>query len=135
MKYSIFVSGDGIAYIHQSGHTIEKAKDIAALLNNEYLATHCKTRAIVLTDEQAKRELESFNNDRDYFVVLEDGNVVFIEITQEMRKTINNSYDGDEEAYFAKVICEEYDISYNNCEWSITCESARHSRRKRNGGD
>lgn len=58
-----------------------------------------------------------------YFVVLEDGNVAFIEITQEMRETIDNSYDGDEESYFAEVICEEYDISYNNCEWSITCES------------
>lgn len=61
--------------------------------------------------------------DTPYFVVLEDGNVVFIEITQEMRETIDNSYEGDEEAYFAEVVCEEYDISYNNCEWSITCES------------
>lgn len=123
MKYSILVSGYGVAYIHQSGHTKEKARDIAALLNNEYLATHCRARALVLTDERAKREMDRFNNEREYFVALEDRCVTFIEITQEMRETIDNSYDGDEEAYFSKVVCEEYDISYNNCEWSITCES------------
>lgn len=61
--------------------------------------------------------------DTTYFVVLEDGCVVFIEITHEMRETIDKSYDGDEESYFTEVICEDYDISYNNCQWSITSES------------
>lgn len=61
--------------------------------------------------------------DTTYFAVLEDGCVILIEITPEMQETIENSYEGDEEAYFAEVICEEYDISYNNCQWSLTCES------------
>lgn len=58
-----------------------------------------------------------------YFAVLENGYVIFIEITPEMRTAIDNSYDGDEEAYFAEVVCEEYGISYNNCQWAITRES------------
>lgn len=57
-----------------------------------------------------------------YYVVLEDGCVVFIEITPEMRETIDNSYDGDEGECFAEVVCEEHEISYNNCQWSITRE-------------
>ena len=121
MKYSVFVSGEGVAYIHQHGHTKENAERIAKLLNDNY-TEDTDVHATVLTDEEAKRELIKCN-ERDYFVVLEDGNVVFIEITQKMRETIDNSYDGDEESYFAEVICEEYDISYNNCQWSITCES------------
>lgn len=121
MKYSVFVSGEGVAYIHQHGHTKENAERIAKLLNDNY-TEDTDVHATVLTDEEAKRELIKCN-ERDYFVVLEDGNVVFIEITQKMRETIDNAYEGDEEAYFAEVVCEEYDISYNNCEWSITCES------------
>lgn len=61
--------------------------------------------------------------DTSYYVVLEDGNVVFIEITPEMRDSINRHYNGDEEAYFMDIVCEEHDITYNNCQWSITCES------------
>lgn len=61
--------------------------------------------------------------ERSYFVVLEDGYVIFIEITPEMRETIDNSYDGNEEEYFYEVVCEEHEISCNNCEWSITSES------------
>lgn len=61
--------------------------------------------------------------DTSYFVAIEDGHVVFVEITPEMWDAINNSYDGDAEAYFSEVVCEEYKISYNNCQWSITCKS------------
>lgn len=59
--------------------------------------------------------------DTPYFVVFEDGCVVFIEITQEMRETINKSYDGDEEEYFTDVVCREYNIC--NCQWILTTES------------
>lgn len=122
MKYSIFVAGDGVAYIHQSGHTKEKAEHIAKILNDSYSPKFTTLKAFVMTDKQAKDALIA-SKDTSYFVVLEDGHVVFIEITQEMRETIDKSYDGDEEAYFAEVICEEYEISYNNCQWSITSES------------
>lgn len=61
--------------------------------------------------------------DTTYFAVLEDGYVIFIEITPEMQRTIDTEYEGDEEAYFGEVVCEEYNISYNNCQWGITSES------------
>lgn len=61
--------------------------------------------------------------DTSYFVALENGRTIFVEITPEMRKDIDTIYEGDEESYFAEVVCEAYDISYNNCEWSITSEA------------
>ena len=61
--------------------------------------------------------------DTEYFAVLEDGCVVLIEITDEMRNEIESQYCGDEEDYFVAVICEKYNINCNNCQWSLTCES------------
>lgn len=61
--------------------------------------------------------------DTPYYAVLENGCVILIEITDKMRNAINSQYYGDEEDYFTDVICEEYDISYNNCQWSLTTEA------------
>ena len=61
--------------------------------------------------------------DTTYYAVLEDGHVIFIEITPEMQRTIDTEYKGDEEDYFATVVCEAHNISYNNCQWGITSES------------
>jgi len=61
--------------------------------------------------------------DTEYFAVIENGCVVLIEITDEMRNAIDTQHNGDEEDYFAAVICEEYGISYNNCQWSLTSEA------------
>lgn len=108
-------------YIHQSGHTKEKADHIANILNNAY-TENTDVRAIVMTDEEAKAAMKE-DNDASYFVVLEDGCVVFIEVTPEMQKEIDSTYDGDIDDYFASVICDEYNISINNCEWSITSEA------------
>lgn len=63
------------------------------------------------------------NIDIPYYAVLENGCVILIEITDEMRNEINTQYNGDEEDYFAAVICEKYDIGYNNCLWSMTTGS------------
>lgn len=60
--------------------------------------------------------------DTEYFAVLENGCVVLIEITDEMKKVAEKEYD-DIEDYFYAVVCEEHDISVNNCEWTITCAS------------
>lgn len=123
MKYSIFVKTPDCCYIHQSGHAKDKAEYIASILNEAVEdMDDCKTEAIVMTDDEAKAAVAKAN-DTPYFAVLENGCVVFIEITPAMKKVIESSYEGDEEAYFAEVICEEYNISYNNCQWSLTCES------------
>lgn len=119
MKYSILVKGTGVCYVHQSGHTKEKAEQIAELLNNAF-AEDNEARAFVMTDEEAQKAIKS---DTTYFAVLEDGCVAFIEITPEMWESIDKFFAGDEEAYFAKVVCEKYNISYNNCQWSLVCES------------
>lgn len=116
MKYSIMVYTGDVKYIHQSGHTKEDAERIANLLNSSY-EDHV-AKAVVMTDEDAKTELAP-----DYFVVIEDGNVIFIEITRQMNQEIEEAYEGDIEDYFADVVCEKYDISFNNCQWAITCES------------
>lgn len=62
-------------------------------------------------------------SDTQYYAVLEDGHVAFIEITPEMQRTIDTEYKGDEEDYFAAVVCEKHNISFNNCQWGITSES------------
>ena len=56
MSYSILVKGTDVKYIHQSGHTKEKADYIANLLNNA--CTDADVRAIVLTDEEAEIEMK-----------------------------------------------------------------------------
>ncbi len=122
MKYSILVHGNDVKYIHQSGHTKENAERIAALLNNVADKTETDVQAIVMTDEEAQAAMDE-EPDTSYFAVLENGHVVFIEITSEMQNEINTKYGGDESEYFQEVICEEYDISVNNCEWSLTCQS------------
>ena len=121
MKYSILVKGTDVKYIHQSGHTKEKADHIASVLNNAN-TEDSDVKAIVMTDEEAQAAMKE-ENDTSYFVVLENGCVVFVEITPEMQQEIDSTYEGEIEDYFAAVICEEYNISINNCEWSITCES------------
>lgn len=63
------------------------------------------------------------NTDTPYYAVLENGCVILIEITNEMRNAIDTQHNGNEEDYFAAVICEEYDISYNNCQWCVTSEA------------
>ncbi len=123
MKYSILVRGTDVKYIHQSGHTKEHAEYIANLLNNACDKTENDVQAIVMTDEEAQAAMKEPEPDTSYFVVLEDGCVVFIEITPEMRNEIDTKYDGDEEDYFYEVVCEEHNISVNNCEWSLTCQS------------
>lgn len=128
MKYSILVTGTDVCYIHQSGHTKERAEYIANTLNNAMLNDNGERiddgdfQAIVMADEEA-RQIVTESSDTSYFAVLEDGNVVLIEITPEMEKTIEDEYNRDYEGYFYEVICEDYNISHNNCQWMITSES------------
>lgn len=57
MSYSILVKGTDVKYIHQSGHTKEKADYIANLLNNAL--TDCTdVSAIVMTDDDAKAAMK-----------------------------------------------------------------------------
>ncbi len=124
MKYSILVRGTDVKYIHQRGHTKENAERIAKLLNDAYVDDNDdEVEAIVMTDEEALAAMKEPEPDTSYFVVLEDGCVVFIEITPEMQNEIDTKYGGDETEYFQDVVCEEHNISVNNCEWSLTCQS------------
>lgn len=123
MKYSILVRGTDVKYIHQRGHTKEKAEYIVNLLNNSFDPTITDAKAFLMTDEEAQAAMKEPEPDTSYFVVLEDGCVVFIEITPEMQNEIDTKYGGDETEYFQDVVCEEHNISVNNCEWSLTCQS------------
>lgn len=115
MKYSVVIRTGDIKYLHRSGITKDDAERIANLLNQSYVDP--LTKAFVLTDEEAKRKITP-----DYFVVLEDGNVIFIEITPQMNQEIEGCYEGEIDDYFAEVVCEKYNIAFNNCQWTVACE-------------
>lgn len=62
--------------------------------------------------------------DREYFVIMPNGYLTFIEITPERRNVIEAEYEGNEEEYLYEVLSEEFDFSVNNVNWTILTESA-----------
>lgn len=61
--------------------------------------------------------------EREYFVIMPNGYLTFIEITPERQAVIDNEYEGDVEEYLYAVLSEEFDFSVNNVNWTVVSES------------
>jgi hypothetical protein len=57
---------------------------------------------------------------REYFIILTgDGFPIIVEITPAIKQVIAEQFENDYEVYLAEVICEKFDIEFNNCQWSL----------------
>lgn len=61
--------------------------------------------------------------ERQYFVIMPNGHLLFVEITPERKSVIDDEFSGDEEEYLYTVLSEEFDFSVNNVDWSIVPDS------------
>lgn len=62
--------------------------------------------------------------EREYFVIMPNGYLIFIEITLERQSVIDNEYEGDVEEYLYDVLSEEFDFSVNDVNWTVVPESS-----------
>ena len=65
----------------------------------------------------------SENTDRGYYVIIEDGFLLLVEITPERQAIIDTECGGDLKVYFMNFLVEEFDILTKMCEWGVTYES------------
>lgn len=54
-EYSVVISSPEVTYVHQSGHTKEKAEQIAKLLNENFDQMDGPVEAIVMVDSEARK--------------------------------------------------------------------------------
>lgn len=59
VEYSVVVSSPEVTYIHQSGHSKEKAEQIAKLLNENFDQVDGPVEAVVMPDSEARKYRKS----------------------------------------------------------------------------
>lgn len=62
-------------------------------------------------------------NEREYYVIMPCGHLLFVEITPERRSAIDTEFSGDEEEYLYAVLSEEFDFSVNDVDWTLVTDS------------
>ena len=61
--------------------------------------------------------------DRGYYVIIEDGFLLLIEINPERQAIIDTECGGDFKVYFMNYLIDEFNIRTKMCEWGVTYES------------
>lgn len=57
------------------------------------------------------------DNQSQYIAILNDGNCLLVELTEERLQTIQNKYEGDMDMYVLDALSEEFDFFGSCIDW------------------